>query len=286
MLVERFAERASLACIVDHDLDRTLRDAHAHRRERQSFDLEIAHHVGQSSAHLAEQVLARNAALVEDQLRHGRAAHAELVDVVRGREPRAAAIDDEGRDSAIDLGVHEEAIAFATIGDVGLGAVQDPVFAFEMRGGRHREDVGAGVGLGHSHAGDPFTAEGLVQIARSLFLVRTMIKVVHEEHRMREVCEAEAGIVFGELVMDDDGCHRVHSRTPVLRGDRDAQETELAELTEKRHVQNAFDIEFGGLGLDLPACEIGDRLAKHPMLVGRMEKEVRSGRMHRRVSTV
>ena len=59
----------------------------------------------------------------------------------------------------------------------------------------------------------------LGQVARALLVVRRVVEVVHEEHRVREVREREAGVALGQLVVRDDrGRPRPCRRRRARRG--------------------------------------------------------------------
>ena len=273
--VERFAERPALVRVADHDIDAPARDPTAHRRQGDALDLEVAHHVGHATADLTEEVCVRDAAAFKDELAHRAPAHAELVDVIRGRKPRAVTVDDERGDPRVDFCVHQEAMSFAAVGDVGLGAVDHPIITVAPRRCAHPENVGPRARLGHPHPRDPLAAHHLGEVAPALLVVGRVVEVVHEQHRVREISQTKTRVGLRQLLVHDHRGDGVQARAAVSLGNRDPEDAELAELLEQRAVEHAALVEGRRLRFDLTTHEVGDRLAEHPMLVGGIEQRIR-----------
>ena len=83
-------------------------------------------------ARLAEHVLARHAAVLEDQLAGAARANAQLVFLLADGESGETALDQKRRDApiarrGIDCREHDEEVGFVAVGDPQLAAVQDEV---------------------------------------------------------------------------------------------------------------------------------------------------------------
>ena len=272
VLVQRLAERLALGAVAQHDVEAALRDAEAHRGQAEPLDLEVAHHVGEAVALGAEQVGGRDPAVVEDQLRHRRRPHAHLRDLVAGGEAGRAALDEEGGDPAVELGVDHEQRGLGAVGDEGLAAVEDVAVRVLAGDGGHAEDVGAVAGLAHAHRADRGAAQRPGQVAGALGRRRRPVEVVDEQQRVREVGQREAGVGVGDLLVDDDRGGGVEAGAAVGVGDGDAEQPELAGLTEQPDVEGAELIVLHRLLLDVAAGPGADRLAQHRVLLGRVQK--------------
>ena len=75
-------------------------DAERAAGEHRALVVEAAHQHVDALAFLAEHVLGRHFAVAEHELAGVRAAHAELVELLRGGEALHALLDDEGGDAA------------------------------------------------------------------------------------------------------------------------------------------------------------------------------------------
>jgi len=239
VLVDRLAEAVALLRVPRHRLEAALADAEAHRREAEPLDLEVAHHVGDAAALGAEEVVARDAAAVEDQLGHRRGAHAQLGDLRARREPGELALDDERRDAVVELGVDDEHVRFRAVGDERLAAVEDEVIAVAARDGLQAEDVGAHRRLGHAHRADMLAGQRLGQQPRALRRRGRPVEVVDEQQGVREVAEREPGVGPRELLVDDDRRHRVQAGAAVGLGDREPTQAEVTQLAKQAGVELA-----------------------------------------------
>src|SRR5207302_7695565 len=101
---------------------------------------------------LAKTVGGRDLDVVEDKLRGGRSANAELVLELR-RLPRAPLpLEDEGRDAfvvglRVSLGEDDQRARDAAAGDELLGPVEDVLVAVSLGARLHRRGVGAAAGF-------------------------------------------------------------------------------------------------------------------------------------------
>ncbi len=102
----------------------------------------------------AEQVLDRDAAVVEDDLGRVRGADAELGLLLALAQAGGVLADDEGGLAAgaerrVDGGDDDVDVGDAAVGDEDLGAVEDPLVAVALRRRLQALHVGAGLRLGH-----------------------------------------------------------------------------------------------------------------------------------------
>ena len=264
--VDRLAEGDPLIRVAHHDLQAAIGDAQAHGSQGQPLDLQVAHHVHQATALLSQQVSHRDATVLEDELAHGAGAHAHLVDGLAGGEARTIPVYAKGGDGSVHFRVDQEYEALGSVRDVGLGAVEHVAVAVAYGRGGHAQHIGAVAWLSHAHAADPLAGQDLVQVVLLLFVIRAMEEVVHEQHRVCKVGQAEPGIALGQFVVDDDCRGRVHACTAPLLGDGDAVHAQLTELAEQRQVQVLGLVELLGLGFDLARGEVRHQLAEHLVL--------------------
>ena len=117
------------------------------------------------------------------------------------------------------------------------------------------------------------------QVRRALIVVARPEEVVHEEHRVGEVREAEARVALRQLVVDDGRGQRVHAGAAVVGRDGDAEQAELAAAAEQGDVELALAVVLLGLGLDHVADEVAHHLPEHAVLFGRV-REVEGGLRH------
>ena len=101
----------------------------------------------------AEQVLDRDAAVLEDHLGGVRGADAELRLLLALAQAGGALADDEGglaagAEGRVDGGDDDVDVGDAAVGDEDLGPVEDPLVAVALRGRLQALDVGAGLRLG------------------------------------------------------------------------------------------------------------------------------------------
>ncbi len=196
-----------------------------------------AHQHAHAFVDFADAVRVRNLAVVEHELARVRAAHAELVELLRGRETLHAFFDDEGGHAARAgrsvRGAHvdQQHVGIRAVRDPHLRAVGDPAIAFLLGAAGHRaDDVGAGAGLAHRERADPFAAAELGQVFLLLRFVRVVGDVLHAEVRMRAVRKADRARAARDFLHRDDVREIAELRAAVLARHRDAEQAHLAEL--------------------------------------------------------
>ena len=126
---DRLAELFSLVHVGQHHVHAGLHDADRARRQHRPLIVEARHQHVDAAADLAEHVLLRYLAILEQQFAGVGAAHAELVEFLRGGKSLHALFDDEGGHAAragveVGLGVDHQRVGDGTVGDPHLVAVE------------------------------------------------------------------------------------------------------------------------------------------------------------------
>ncbi|MGY4454234.1 hypothetical protein ACVWZR_008894 [Bradyrhizobium sp. i1.3.1] len=191
-VADRLAELFSLVHVGHHGVHAGRHDPERAARQHRALVIEAGHQHLDALADLAEHVLLRHLALVEEQRIGVGAAHAELVEMLAVGEPLEALFDQEGGHAArarlrIGLGIDDQHVGVAAIGDPHLRAVEHVTVAALVGAQLHRNDVGARAGLGHRERADIFAADQLWQIARALRVVAVAADLVDAEVGMGAV---------------------------------------------------------------------------------------------------
>ena len=114
----------------------------------------------------------------------------------------------------------------------------------------HRNDVGAGGGLGHGKRADMFARDQLGQVFLLLLLGAIQLDLVHAEVRMRAVAERDGGRGAGDFFHGDDMGEVGHARAAILFVDGDSQKAELPHLGPELCGKEVLPIDLGGDGGD------------------------------------
>ena len=110
---DRLAELLALVHIGNDQVEAGLHDAERARRQHGALVVEAGHQHVDAVADDAEHVLGRHLAILKHELAGVGAAHAELVELLRGRKALEILLDDEGGDAAraggaVGLGIDHE----------------------------------------------------------------------------------------------------------------------------------------------------------------------------------
>src|SRR5690606_8334474 len=95
-----------------------------------------------------------------------RGAPAVLIELTGDVQARVALLDDEQRQPAAALGFgigsrrDDVDVAIHSVGDEGLGTVDEPAVALANRTGLEAGDIGAGAGFGHADRADALAGAG------------------------------------------------------------------------------------------------------------------------------
>ena len=240
----------------DNHVERRLHDAERPRRQHHALVVEAGHQHVDAAADGAQHVLGWHLAILEHQFAGVGAAHAELVEFLRGGKSLHALFDDEGGHAArtgveVGLGVDHQRVGDRTVGDPHLVAVQHVAIALLVGAGLHRHHVAAGAGLGHCERTDVFARDQLWQIFPFLRLVAVALDLVDAQVGVRAVAQADRGARAADLLHRDHVGEVAHVRAAVFLGHGDAQDTELAHLAPEIHRELVAAVDLGRALLDL-----------------------------------
>jgi hypothetical protein len=215
-----------------------------------------------------EDVLLRHLAVLEHQLAGVGATHAELVELLRGRESGHALLDDERGHAArprvgIGLGVHHQRVGVGTVGDPHLVAV---------------EHVAR---LAHRQRADVLATDQHRQVLLLLLLIAVAPDLVDAEVRMGTVGEPDRGRCTADLLHGHHVLEVAHAGAAVLVLDGDAEQAHVAELAPQVGRELVVDVDRRGTRRDLVAGESVHRIAKH--VGGLAEVEVQRREVTHRV---
>ena len=96
--------------------------------------------------------------------------------------------------------------------------------------------------------------------------------------------DADARVRAGQLLEHEDVGEEVGAGAAVLLGHADAEQPELGELLEQRRAETVRAIPFGGVRLDLGACELAGERLDLPLLGRQLEVHGRSVEPSRRLT--
>ena len=122
--------------------------------------------------------------------------------------------------------------------------------------------------LTHPHAPYPLPAANEWEYPALLALVPVECQVVYHQLRMGEVCQTETGVREGEFLIDYCHCSGVHPDAPVFFSYCDAEQTKVAQFTEKVGIELLMPVMLMGLGLDFLLNEVPHHVPQHPVLLG------------------
>src|ERR1700733_6875655 len=135
---DRRAKLLALAHVGQHHVKTALHDAERSPGEHYALVVKSAHHPLPPPPRLVQDILERHATVLEHELTGIRAAHAELVELLRGAEAGEILLHDEGRNAwrarlRVRLRVHHQHIRRRPIGNPHLAAVEEIVVAGQGR---------------------------------------------------------------------------------------------------------------------------------------------------------
>ena len=167
-------------------------------------------------------------------------------------------LDDEGRDALLGPGGQGDDAGALTIGDPGLRPVQDVLVAVAFGPARDVASVAAGVRLRQRQRATPL-AGGHGGEPTLLLLLGPVSEDQCGHHRVGVHDAGEAHPAVGELFDDPDVGQQVEAQTAVLLGDRDAEQPEVAHLTDDLFREGVGPLEGGGCRDHLALDELADR---------------------------
>ena len=210
---------------------------------------------------LAEQVLHRDAQVVEGKGGGVAAADPHLVFVLEDRHTRRLQVDDKGADPLVlqDLvggGQEDAGPQIAAVGDEDLAAVDDELVAFPLVHGGNATGVAAGVRFGQEEAADRVAG---VQGGQPLFLLLLGAEGVDRAAAKRGVGRDKyaAGTAGLGNLFDDDGVgEHVETGPAVLFRKVAAEKAHLPHFRNQRVGDHVLFVDLHGNRLDLLFDEI------------------------------
>ncbi len=184
-LADRLPELLALMEIGDDDIEASGHDPERSGRKHDPLIIEAGHKHLDALTHAAKHVFLRHLAIREDEFRRVRSAHAELVELLAGREAGKCLFHQESGDAArsgcrIGLGVDDQDICVRAVGDPHLAAVQDITVAALVCLEFHRNNIGAGAGLGHGKRPDMLARNQLRQISALLCRFAVAVDLIEQ----------------------------------------------------------------------------------------------------------
>jgi hypothetical protein len=199
----------TLAHVRQHQIQARLHDAERAAGEHDPLVVKAAHQHLHAASRLVQDVLERHTAIVEEELAGVRAAHAELVELLRGAEAGEALLDDERRNARraglrVGLRIDDDDIRRGPVRDPHLAAVKKVVIAAQRCAQAHGDDVRPRGRFAHGERADVLAAQELRQVAALLLRGAPAAQLVHAQVRVRAVGEAHRCAGAADLLHCDD----------------------------------------------------------------------------------
>ncbi|MNV41488.1 hypothetical protein D3C71_1331270 [compost metagenome] len=251
--------------------------------QHHALEIQPGHQHVDAAADRAQHVPGRHFAVLEHQLAGVGAAHAQLVQLLRGGEPLHALFHQEGGDALgtgleVGLGVDHQHVRIRAVGDPHLVAVEHVVVAALVRAQFHRDHVRAGAGFTHRQRADLLAAAQPGQEALLLVFGAVLAQLVHAQVRVRAVGQADAAGGTRDFFHRHHVRQVAHAAAAVFFLHGQAEQTLLAELAPQRMREQVLFIGLGGQRGDLRGGKMGHALAQQVDLVAEME--VHGGHVH------
>src|SRR5438477_1076765 len=266
------------------------RDPDRLRRDRDTAAVERRERDPEPLARLAEEIRARYACVLEDQLGGVRPADPELFLELADGEPRGPLLDDERGDPLVFLcrvclREDDGDVRERSVGDEVLGPVQDPAVAVASRGRAHSRGVAARRRFGERKASDPLATRELRQVFLLLGIASVMQDRVDRERHVRAEHHAGRRARAVDLLDDQGVRQRVETRATVPLGHVRAHEAEGSHLAEELWRDLALIVDLSRARED----PLGRKFARGPLgellLLGEGEVEARLRGGHRHCRT-
>lgn len=254
-LGDGFAELAALAGVADGVLERAVGEADELGADGdaagvEGFDGHLIPFAG-----LAEDVLRRDAAVIEQHFAGGGAADTEFVFLAADGEAGGVAFNQKTGDAAVagvgvDGGEDEEEAGFGGVGDPEFATGEEEIVAIGDGAGGEGEGVRAGVGFAERVGADGIGGERCQELL-VLFAGTVIANGVDDERVLDVDQDGDARIDGGDLFDGEDGLKESPALAAELFGHFDAGEAELEKLFEKRRIDGGFVVHIAGAGRDL-----------------------------------
>ena len=245
-----------------HGVEAGRHDAERPAGEHRALVVEARHQHLDAPAFPAEDVLRRHFAIAKYQLAGIRSAHAELVELLRGRKPFHAFLDNEGSDGLGGFTVDDQDIRVGTVGDPHLVAVEKIVLAARLRPQPHADHVRARAGLRHRQRADVLARNQLRQVFFSLRIAAVAPQLIDAEVGVGAVREAHRGRGAADFLHRHDVREIAHVRAAEFFLDRDPEQAQVAEFPPQVRRKLVAGVDLGGARRDLPRGEIAYRVSQ------------------------
>jgi hypothetical protein len=272
---DRPAERLALVRVPQRVLEAGLDEAGRERGDRDAAVVERGEELGEPAAALAEQVLLRDAAVLERQGMGVGGVPAELVVRRLDCEALDAGRDDDRGDLVV-AGLRgdrdERGDRGAGVRDELLGAVDDPLAVLQPGLGLGGPSVGAGLGLGEPEPGERVAGREVGEPA--LFLLLGAVREDRgdaEPYRTLER-DAERLVDASDLLDRDAQAGEVAAAAAVLLGYGQAEQAELAHLGDRFERELVGFVPFGGVRGELGVGELAHDLAERFVVFAQFER--------------
>src|SRR6266850_1239029 len=260
---DRLAELLALVHVGHDHVEAGGHDAERTAGEHGALVVEPRHEHGDAFIGLAEHVLGRHVAVAAHQLAGVRAAHAELVELLRGAESLHPFLDQKGGDALVArLAVNHQNGRVGPIGDPHLVAVQYVALAAGFCAQAHADHVRARARLGHRERAHMLARDELRQVFALLCIAAVPADLVDAQVGVRAVREPDRRRGARDLLHRDDVGEIAHRRAAVLFFHRHAEQAQRAELAPQVGREFIGAVDLRGARCDLLRGEIAHRVAQ------------------------
>ena len=272
------AELLALVQVRHHRVHARLHDADRSRRQHRTLVVEAAHQHIDAFPLAAEHVFRRHLDILEHQLAGVRAAHAELVELLRLREPLEPTLDQERGDALrpgvhVGLSVDHIGVSIGPVGDPHLVAVEHVAVALPVSAKLHADNVRSGAGLAHRQRADVIPGDQFGQVAFLLILGAVAANLVDAKVRVRAVAEPHRSGRAADFLH----CHAMleiaHAGAAELVLDGDPEQPHIPHFAPQILGEIVVAVDVRGTRRDLVRGETADRLAQHVGIVAKAEIE-------------
>ena len=277
-------EGVPVAAVLDGPVEDALRARHRGDGAHEPLALEVLHHVVEARVLVAEEVLRRDLAVLEDELGRVGAVVAELLELLPDREALRVGREHEERDALVAVAARphgkRDEVRARPVRDVRLRPVDHVVVADLLRRRAQVRHVGADVRLG-----DPERRDRLPRHRRlpEVLLVVVVADLADDRRRhvaLHEEAHREAGEAAVHELLGVGGREPPVEPLPApLLGHADPEEAELTRLLEDLVREVARLLPRVGVGGELGEAPVADRLPQHLVLRAELGVAAVAGRL-------
>ena len=284
---DRLAELLAFVQEGDDDIHAAGHDAERAAAKHGAFVIEAGHQHFRAVADATQHIFFRHFAVVEEQGEGVRAAHAQLVEMGAVGEALHAFFDDEGSHAfgpgvRVGLGVNDQGIGVATVGNPHLGTVEDVAricptslfLGFQL----HRDDIGTGIRLGHGECADVFAGDQLGQVFLALGPGAVAADLIDAKVGVGAVGETDRSRCPRNFFERDDVGKVAQIGAAVFLAGGHAEQAHVSEFFPEVGREFVGAVDFGSTWRDLG---VGKRLHRITQQVDVFaEAEVEAGNVH------